>query len=204
MEKERGITVKAQTASLKYIYKGTEYLLNLIDTPGHVDFATEVHRSLKACQGVILLVDANEGVQAQTVANFYLAFGNDLVIIPVMNKIDLKNANPERVAKQLETLFEFQESETLRISAKLGTGVEKVLQAVIERIPPPPVDRSQPLKALIFDSWYDRYKGAIALIYLIQGSVSLKDLVTSVHTGKSYDIKSVYMLRPHLEEVRTL
>ncbi|XP_043268718.1 translation factor GUF1 homolog, mitochondrial isoform X1 [Venturia canescens] len=204
VEKERGITVKAQTASLKYIYKDTEYLLNLIDTPGHVDFATEVHRSLAPCQGVILLIDANEGVQAQTVANFYLAFGRDLVIIPVMNKVDLKNANPERVSKQLTALFEFENSEILRISAKLGTGVEKVLQAVIEKIPPPPVLRDKPLKALIFDSWFDKYKGAIALIYLIQGSVSLKDVITSAHSGKSYEVKSLYMLKPHLEDIKTL
>ena len=204
VEKERGITVKAQTASLKYIYKGTEYLLNLIDTPGHVDFATEVYRSLAACQGVILLVDANEGVQAQTVANFYLAFGKDLVIIPVMNKVDLKNANPDRVESQLTSLFDFDKSEILRISAKLGTGVNQVLEAVIERIPPPPVARDKPLQALIFDSWYDKYKGAIALTYLAQGSLSVKDQVTSIHSGKSYEVRSIFMLRPHLENIKTL
>lgn len=159
VEKERGITVKAQTVSLKYIHQGEEYLLNLLDTPGHVDFASEVYRSLACCQGVILLVDANDGVQAQTVANFYLAFGSDLVIIPVINKIDLKNANPERVTKELNTIFDIEEKEVLRISAKLGTGVEELLKAVIERIPPPAVNRDVPLRALIFDSWFNRYRG---------------------------------------------
>lgn len=204
VEKERGITVKAQTASLTYVYKGKEYLLNLIDTPGHVDFATEVYRSLAACQGVILLVDANEGVQAQTVANFYLAFTKDLVIIPVMNKVDLKNADPDRVAKQMNTLFDLEASDILRISAKLGTNVDKVLEAVIERIPPPPVARDKPLQALIFDSWFDKYKGAVSLIYLSQGSISVKDQITSVHSGKSYEVRTVCMLRPHMVDVKTL
>ncbi|XP_043268719.1 translation factor GUF1 homolog, mitochondrial isoform X2 [Venturia canescens] len=192
VEKERGITVKAQTASLKYIYKDTEYLLNLIDTPGHVDFATEVHRSLAPCQGVILLIDANEGVQAQTVANFYLAFGRDLVIIPVMNKVDLKNANPERVSKQLTALFEFENSEILRISAKLGTGVEKVLQAVIEKIPPPPVLRDKPLKALIFDSWFDKYKD-IKTLYAGQVGCLACNMRSSAeaHIGDTLHLKSI-------------
>ncbi|XP_075786604.1 translation factor GUF1, mitochondrial isoform X3 [Pelodiscus sinensis] len=136
VERERGITVKAQTASLFYNYEGINYLLNLIDTPGHVDFSYEVSRSLSACQGVILVVDANEGIQAQTMANFYLAFEAQLAIIPVINKIDLKNADPERVEKQIEKLFDLSKEECIRISAKLGTNVEKVLQEVIEKVPP--------------------------------------------------------------------
>ncbi|XP_057340313.1 translation factor GUF1 homolog, mitochondrial [Microplitis mediator] len=204
VEKDRGITVKAQTVSLKYNYKGTEYLLNLIDTPGHVDFATEVHRSLAACQGVILLVDANDGVQAQTVANFYLAFGRDLVILPVINKIDLKNANPDRVVKQLETLFDIEADSVLKISAKMGINVDKVLETIVEKIPPPPVDRKKPFRALIFDSWFDRYKGAIALIYVSEGSLSVKQYLTSVHTGKSYEVKNIMLLRPEEENVKTL
>ncbi|KAH0558025.1 translation factor GUF1 homolog, mitochondrial [Cotesia glomerata] len=204
VEKDRGITVKAQTVSLKYTYNGTEYLLNLIDTPGHVDFATEVHRSLAACQGVILLVDANDGVQAQTVANFYLAFGRDLVIIPVINKIDLKNANPERVIKQLKTLFDIESEEVLKISAKQGTNVDKVLETIVEKIPPPPVSRENSFRALIFDSWYDRYKGAIALIYVSDGALSMRQSLTSVHTGKSYEVKNLMLLRPEEEYVKTL
>ena len=204
VEKERGITVKAQTASLKYTYKGVEYLLNLIDTPGHVDFSSEVYRSLAACQGVILLVDANDGVQAQTVANFHLAFERELKVIPVINKIDLKNANPDRVLKQLNSLFEIESDTVLKISAKNGTNCEAVLEAIIERLPPPPVSRDGPLKALIFDNWYDKYKGAISLIYVHQGKVSVGDHISSFHTGKSYEVKSLAFLRPEEEEVRTL
>lgn len=204
VEKERGITVKAQTVSLKYIYEGAEYLLNLIDTPGHVDFSTEVHRSLAACQGVILLVDANDGVQAQTVANFYLAFGRDLVIIPVINKVDLKNANPERVVNQLNTLFDIEEKDILKISAKFGTGVDKVFEAIISRIQPPPVYREQLFRALIFDSWYDRYRGAISLIYVSDGSLTVKQHITSVHTGKSYEVRELMMLRPEQQQIKTL
>uniref|UniRef100_A0A0C9RM51 Translation factor GUF1 homolog, mitochondrial n=1 Tax=Fopius arisanus TaxID=64838 RepID=A0A0C9RM51_9HYME len=204
VEKERGITVKAQTVSLKYNYKGEEYMLNLIDTPGHVDFASEVHRSLSACQGVILVVDANDGVQAQTVANFYLAFGKDLVIIPTINKIDLKNANPERVVKELHSLFDIEEKDVIKISAKMGLNVDKVLEAVVEKIPPPQVDRDKPFRGLIFDSWYDKYRGAISLIYLAEGSLSTKQHIISIHTGKSYEIKELIILRPEEEHVKTL
>lgn len=204
VEKERGITVKAQTASLTYSYEGNNYLLNLIDTPGHVDFSTEVHRSLAACQGVILLVDANEGIQAQTVANYYLAQKRELAVIPVLNKIDLKQAQPEKVIKQLETLFDIKEKDILKISAKLGTGVDKVLQAILERLPPPPVDRSLPFRGLIFDSWYDKYKGAITLIYVESGSVSAGDHITSTFTKKSFEIKQIWLLRPREELVQTL
>ncbi|XP_043473801.1 translation factor GUF1 homolog, mitochondrial [Leptopilina heterotoma] len=204
VEKERGITVKAQTASLKYTHKGVEYLLNLIDTPGHVDFSSEVYRSLAACQGVILLVDANDGVQAQTVANFYLAFEKNLPMIPIINKIDLKNANPDRVLKQLNTLFEIESDDVLKISAKNGTNCEAVLEAIIERIPPPPVLRNEPFRALIFDSWYNKYKGTVSLIYVQQGKVSVGDSISSCHTGKTYEVKSLSFLRPEEEEVKAL
>ncbi|NXA14869.1 GUF1 factor, partial [Sapayoa aenigma] len=162
VERERGITVKAQSASLFYNHEGINYLLNLIDTPGHVDFSYEVSRSLSACQGVILVVDANEGIQAQTVANFYLAFEAQLSIIPVINKIDLKNADPERVEKQIEKLFDIPTNECIRISAKQGTNVEKVLQKIIEKIPPPQCNTADPLKALVFDSTFDHYRGVVA------------------------------------------
>ncbi|OXU21105.1 hypothetical protein TSAR_012226 [Trichomalopsis sarcophagae] len=204
VEKERGITVKAQTCSLKYTLEGKEYLLNLIDTPGHVDFASEVHRSLAACQGVILLVDANDGVQAQTVANFYLAFGKDLTIIPVINKIDLKNANPDRVVKQLNNLFDMEDEEIIKISAKNGTNVDEVLKSIVKRVPPPPVSSEKPLRALIFDSWYDKYKGAIALVYISDGVLSVGDQITSCYTKKSYEVKSLAFLRPELEYLKKI
>lgn len=204
VERERGITVKAQTVSIQYTLSGKQYLLNLIDTPGHVDFANEVSRSLAACQGVLLLVDANQGVQAQTVANFYLAFTNDLVIIPVLNKIDLKNANPDAVALQLQNLFDIDPEDVIKISAKLGTGVDNLLEAIVKRLPPPPADRSAPLRALIFDSWYDRFRGAIALIYVRDGCISTGDEITSVHSGKSYIVKNVGLLRPHEESTGVL
>ncbi|CAD1477240.1 unnamed protein product, partial [Heterotrigona itama] len=204
VEKERGITVKAQTASLNYTYKGIKYLLNLIDTPGHVDFSAEVHRSLTACQGVILIVDANDGVQAQTVANYYLAIKHNLVIVPVINKIDLKYANPDRVLNQLETLFDIKESDVLKISAKLGTGVSKVLDAVVERIPPPDVCRDKPFRALIFDSWYEKYKGTILLIYIKEGFLSLKQHIVSTYNKKPYEVRTISLLRPSEEVVNKL
>ncbi|XP_029175193.1 translation factor GUF1 homolog, mitochondrial [Nylanderia fulva] len=204
VEKERGITVKAQTASLFYSYRGRNYLLNLIDTPGHVDFSAEVYRSLAPCQGVILLVDANDGVQAQTVANYYLAREKNLVIIPVINKVDLKNANPERVRDQLQTLFDAEDIDVIKISAKLGTGIDKVLDAVVERIPPPTVCRHEPFRALIFDSWYDKHKGAISLIYVKDGALSVGKHISSAHLQKSYEVRSIFFLRPHAENVKTI
>ncbi len=153
VEKERGITVKAQSASMFYTYKGSEYLLNLIDTPGHVDFSYEVSRSLYACQGAVLLVDAAQGVQAQTMANFYLAFDQNLTIIPMINKIDMANADPERVTKEMEQLFDFEKKDIIKGSAKSGIGITDILDAIIERIPAPSGDTNKDLKALLFDSW---------------------------------------------------
>ncbi|XP_072040035.1 translation factor Guf1, mitochondrial-like [Amphiura filiformis] len=204
VERERGITVKAQTASMFYQYKGKTYLLNLIDTPGHVDFNYEVSRSLSACQGVLLLVDANSGVQAQTVANFYLAFEADLAIIPVINKIDLKVANPEAAANQMRTLFDIADDDILRISAKLGTGVDDILPAVIERIKPPVTGIDQPLKMLLFDSWFDRYRGAIANVALIDGKLSKGDKITSGHSNKTYQVQEVGIMHPNQTPVATL
>jgi len=205
VEQERGITVKAQTATLIYNHTGVDYLLNLIDTPGHVDFSFEVSRSLAACQGVILLVDANQGVQAQTVANFYLAFAKNLAIVPVLNKVDLKNADPDGTATQMKNLFEIEPQEILRISAKTGLNVDAVLQSVIENIPPPiHCDRHKAFRALLFDSWYDRYRGVIALIAVIDGQVKVGDEVTSKFTGKSYQVKQVGLLRPNEVPVPSL
>ncbi|XP_070769067.1 translation factor GUF1, mitochondrial isoform X2 [Enoplosus armatus] len=185
VERERGITVKAQTASLFYSYQGQQYLLNLIDTPGHVDFSYEVSRSISACQGVLLIVDANQGVQAQTVANFYLAFEAQLAIIPVINKIDLKNADPERVESQIE-----------KISAKLGTNVENVLGAVVNRIPAPVASTDDPFKALVFDSNFDHYRGVVANIAVFGGRVKKGDKIVSAHLGKTYEVNELGLLRP--------
>lgn len=198
VERERGITVKAQTASIAYKYKGQTYLLNLIDTPGHVDFTYEVSRSLAACEGVILLVDANEGVQAQTVANFYLAFGSGLTVIPVLNKIDLKNADPEAVKEQLFNLFEIDPEDVLKISAKNGTGITEVLEKLIQVIPSPANKSNveKPFRGLLFDSWFDRYKGAVSLILVVDGTLKKGDYVSSVHTGKSHEVKDLGILTP--------
>uniref|UniRef100_A0A8C2M627 GUF1 homolog, GTPase n=1 Tax=Cricetulus griseus TaxID=10029 RepID=A0A8C2M627_CRIGR len=204
VERERGITVKAQTATLFYSFKGKQYLLNLIDTPGHVDFSYEVSRSLSACQGVLLVVDANEGIQAQTVANFFLAFEAQLSVIPVINKIDLKNADPERVEKQIEKVFDIPSDECIKISAKLGTNVDSVLQAVIERIPPPKVHRENPLRALVFDSTFDQYRGVIANIALFDGVVSKGDKIVSAHTKKTYEVNEVGILNPNEQPTHKL
>ncbi|XP_056190042.1 translation factor GUF1, mitochondrial isoform X2 [Falco biarmicus] len=204
VERERGITVKAQSASLFYNHEGVNYLLNLIDTPGHVDFSYEVSRSLSACQGVILVVDANEGIQAQTVANFYLAFEAQLAIIPVINKIDLKNADPERVEKQIEKLFDIPIDECVRISAKQGTNVEKVLQKVIEKIPPPQCHTADPLKALVFDSTFDHYRGVIANIALFGGEIQKGYKIVSAHTKKRYEVNEVGILTPNEQPTHKL
>lgn len=196
VEWERGITVKAQTVSLRHVYKGKEYLLNLIDTPGHVDFNYEVSRSLAACQGVLLLVDANHGIQAQTVANFYLAFEMEKTIIPVLNKIDLKGAQPDVITKQLETVLNIEPSEVLKVSAKLGTGVSKLLDAVIERIPPPPSNLQAPLKMVTFDSWHDRFRGAVVNIAVLDGVISKRDKITSVATQKNYEVQEIGIMYP--------
>nr|XP_040148417.1 translation factor GUF1, mitochondrial isoform X1 [Ictidomys tridecemlineatus] len=204
VERERGITVKAQTASLFYSFQGKQYLLNLIDTPGHVDFSYEVSRSLSACQGVLLVIDANEGIQAQTVANFFLAFEAQLTVIPVINKIDLKNADPDMVEKQIEKVFDIPSDECIKISAKLGTNVESVLQAVIERIPPPKVHRKNPLRALVFDSTFDQYRGVIANVALFDGVVSKGDKIVSAHNQKTYEVNEVGVLNPNEKSTHKL
>uniref|UniRef100_A0A2C9KE91 Translation factor GUF1 homolog, mitochondrial n=1 Tax=Biomphalaria glabrata TaxID=6526 RepID=A0A2C9KE91_BIOGL len=196
VERERGITVKAQTASLIYRYNDQDYLLNLIDTPGHVDFHYEVSRSLAACQGVILLVDANQGVQAQTVANFYLAFEAELTIIPVLNKIDLKNAQVEVVSDQIHNLFDLDKKDILKISAKQGTGVEEVLKAVIERIPCPKFDKTKPLRAFVFDSWYDRFKGVVAHFAICDGIIKEGDRILCNSTKKNYEVTEIGIMYP--------
>lgn len=196
VEKERGITVKAQSAALFYEYKGNTYLLNLIDTPGHVDFSYEVSRSLYACQGALLLVDAVQGVQAQTMANFYLAFDQDLAIVPVINKIDMANADPERIAKELATVFDIKKEELLLASAKTGLGVTNILDAVIERVKAPVGDPEKPFKGLLFDSWYDEYRGVICLIEVKDGALFKGDKITAAHSGLTYEVLDIGLMYP--------
>lgn len=187
LEKERGITIKLNAVSLDY--KG--YTLNLIDTPGHVDFSYEVSRSLAACEGAILVVDASQGIEAQTLANLYLALENDLTIIPVINKIDLPNANVPKVKEELVKTLGFKEEEILLCSAKTGIGVKEILDAVIERINPPVIKEDAPLKALIFDSHFDSYKGVVLLVKVTDGSIKVKDKIYMMQKGSSFEVTEV-------------
>lgn len=196
VERERGITVKAQTASMIYHSNRKKYLLNLIDTPGHVDFSWEVSRSLAACQGALLLVDATQGVQAQSISVFHIAKERGLEIIPVLNKLDMPIADPSRITAQLQSMFGINPAEVLQISAKTGRGVEAVLQAVVERISPPSGSVHEPLKALLFDSQYDRYRGVISLVNIKGGVMRKGDRIVSCHTGKKYDVTEVGVMYP--------
>jgi len=196
VERERGITIKAQTASMFYQQNDHTYLLNLIDTPGHVDFSYEVSRSLYACQGALLVVDAAQGVEAQTMANFYLAFDQNLTIIPVINKIDMAAADPERVANQMVKLFDFKPEEIIYCSAKTGINIDKVLEAIITHIPAPIGSNDKPLKALLFDSWFDEYRGVICLIAIQDGSIKKGDNVTLTQADSPYEIQEVGLMHP--------
>ncbi|KAI7826547.1 GTP-binding protein lepa [Gamsiella multidivaricata] len=205
VERERGITVKAQSASMFYDYKGKRYLLNLIDTPGHMDFNFEVSRSLAACQGTLLLVDAAQGIQAQTVANFYLAYGLDITIIPVINKvrlnrfvgkIDLPAADPKRVASQIEVAFEMPADDCLEISAKSNLNVDQILPKIIETVPSPSGDINKPFKALLFDSWHDTYVGVICLMAVIDGTVKKGDRIVSAHSERRYEVTETGIMYP--------
>ena len=197
IERERGITIKLTPVRMKYTFKGREYTLNLIDTPGHVDFTYEVSRSLKACEGAILIVDASQGVEAQTLTNVYLALDNDLEIIPVINKIDLPSARPDEVKAEIEDVIGLPADEAPLISAKEGIGIEKVLEQVIELLPPPKGDFSAPLKALIFDSFYDSYKGAISIIRVFDGCVKAGDRIKMMSTGAVFDVTEVGFFTPN-------
>ena len=197
LERERGITIKAQAVRLAY--KGTDgqdYQLNLIDTPGHVDFSYEVSRSLAACEGALLVVDASQGIQAQTLANVYLALENDLEIIPVINKIDLDVAEPERVAQEVQQAFGFTDDEIVFVSAKDGTGIPEILEAIVQRVPPPTGSPDSPLRALIFDSKYDPYKGAIAYVRVMDGQVPSGSRVKIMSNGSESDVLEVGVFAP--------
>lgn len=204
VERERGITVKAQSASMIYNYKGEDYLLNLIDTPGHVDFSYEVSRSLYACQGALLLVDAGQGIQAQTLANFYLAFDQNLVVIPIMNKIDMATADPERVSAEIKKVFDFDDDEILRASAKTGIGITEILDAIVERIPAPTGDQDKELKALLFDSWFDEYKGIICLVALESGVLKKGDHITFAQSGEKYEVLECGLMYPDAQPMDAL
>ena len=205
LERERGITIKAQAVRMRYRpVDGPEYQLNLIDTPGHVDFSYEVSRSLRACEGALLVVDASQGVQAQTMANVYTALEDNLVLIPVINKIDLEVAQPERVAEELEHTFGFQRDEMVLISAKDGTGIPDVLRAVVERIPPPGGSIQGALRALVFDSAYDSYKGVVAYVRVIDGSLNRGDPIRLTGSGYQAQALEVGAFRPHLAYLDSL
>ena len=204
IERERGITIKLTPVRMFYHYKGEEYTLNLIDTPGHVDFTYEVSRSLAACEGAILIVDATQGVEAQTLTNAYLAIDNNLEIIPVINKIDLPSADPEGCKKEIEDIIGLPADDAPLISAKEGINIEAVLNAVIEKLPPPSGDESKPLRALIFDSTYDNYKGAICLVRIVDGSVKPGTGITMMSTGKSFECTEVGVFTPEMRPVDEL
>ncbi|MBQ2407797.1 MAG: GTP-binding protein, partial [Bacilli bacterium] len=204
LERERGITIKLNTVQLNYNYKGEDYVLHLIDTPGHVDFTYEVSRSLAACEGAILVVDAAQGIEAQTLANLYLALENDLTIIPVINKIDLPNANPEKVKKELMDTLGFEEDEIVLTSAKNGIGIKELVETVIEKIPAPTGKKEEKLQALIFDSYYDPYRGIVALVRIINGKLKPGDKIKMMATGASYDVVEVCVHTPKEKKVKEL
>ncbi|HQF31268.1 MAG TPA: translation elongation factor 4, partial [Hyphomicrobiales bacterium] len=199
IERERGITIKAQTVRLVYRARnGEEYVLNLIDTPGHVDFAYEVNRSLAACEGSLLVVDASQGVEAQTLANVYQAIENDHEIVSVLNKVDLPAAEPERIKQQIEDVIGLDASDAIPISAKTGVGVDEVLEAIVHRLPAPVGDPNATLKALLVDSWYDAYLGVVVLVRIVDGSLKKGQKIRMVGTGAAYEVDRVGVMTPKL------
>ena len=204
IERERGITIKLNTAHLKYTYNNEEYTLNLIDTPGHVDFSYEVSRSLASCDGALLVVDASQGIEAQTLANLYLALDNDLTIIPVINKIDLPSADIPKVKKELMDLIGFDEEDIILTSAKTGEGIKELLDRIVEKIPCPKGDKDKPLQGLIFDSIFDSYRGVVISLRIMNGSLKLGDKIKMFQTGAEYDVTELFVNTPHEVQVKEL
>ena len=204
IERERGITIKAQAVRLPWAVAGDDYVLNLIDTPGHVDFSYEVSRSLAACEGAVLLVDAAQGIEAQTLANLYLALGNDLQVIPVLNKIDLPAAQPDKYAAELAHLIGCAPSDVLRVSAKTGEGVRELLDEIVRQVPPPTGDADRPARALIFDSVYDTYRGVITYVRVTDGRLSTRDRVLMMSTGATHETLEVGVISPEPKPVEAL
>ncbi|MBT9315709.1 translation elongation factor 4 [Leptothoe spongobia] len=205
LERERGITIKLQAARMNYLAEdGEQYVLNLIDTPGHVDFSYEVSRALAACEGALLVVDASQGVEAQTLANVYLALDNDLEIIPVLNKVDLPGAEPDRVKKEIEDIVGLDCSNAILASAKEGLGITEILESIVETVPEPEDNTEKPLRALIFDSYYDSYRGVIVYFRVLDGTLSRRDRIRLMASGKEYEIDELGVLAPHQIEVDEL
>lgn len=204
LERERGITIKLNAVQLTYSYKGEEYFLNLIDTPGHVDFTYEVSRSLASCEGAILVVDAAQGIEAQTLANLYLAMEHNLKVIPVINKIDLPNADIDKVKQELVTTLGFEENEIILTSAKNGIGIKELIEAVIDRVPAPVGEEKEPLQALIFDSVFDPYRGVVISIRIVNGSVSVGDTIKMIETNATYEVVSLSINNPKEKKVNKL
>ncbi|AXR07204.1 translation elongation factor 4 [Salinimonas sediminis] len=205
LERERGITIKAQSVTLNYTAKdGETYQLNFIDTPGHVDFSYEVSRSLAACEGALLVVDAGQGVEAQTLANCYTAMEMDLEVVPILNKIDLPQAEPERVAEEIEDIVGIDALDAVRCSAKTGVGVDEVLEEIVKRIPPPVGDRDKPLRALIVDSWFDNYQGVVSLVKIVEGELSVKDKIQIMSNGQVHQADKVGIFTPKQKDTGIL
>jgi GTP-binding protein LepA len=205
LERERGITIKAQTVRMKYSASdGKEYMLNLIDTPGHVDFSYEVSRSLCACEGAILVIDASQGVEAQTLANVYMALDQDLEVLPVLNKIDLPNAEPDRVKREIEDIIGLDTAGMLSVSAKTGTGVSELLERIVQQFPPPQGDPAASTKALMIDSWFDNYVGVVVLARVFDGEIRPGQKIAFMSTGRAFEVQKVGVFSPHSQEVDRL
>ncbi|HYG69064.1 MAG TPA: translation elongation factor 4, partial [Anaeromyxobacteraceae bacterium] len=205
LERERGITIKAQTVRMKYRARdGKDYELNLIDTPGHVDFAYEVSRSLAACEGAILVVDATQGVEAQTLANVYQALDHDLEIVPVINKIDLPSANVEEVRREIEEVIGLDASDAVPASAKAGIGIDEILERIVQKVPPPSGDPEAPLKAIIFDSWYDSYRGVVMLVRVFEGRLAPKSKILLWSNKKRFEVQELGVFAPFATPVQEL
>jgi GTP-binding protein LepA len=205
LERERGITIKAQTAALQYKARdGETYLLNLIDTPGHVDFSYEVSRSLAACEGAVLVVDASQGVEAQTVANCYTAIEQGVEVIPVLNKVDLPSADPEKAIQEIEDVIGLEAKDAIRASAKTGENVDTILEAIIAKVPAPAGDAAAPLQALIIDSWFDNYVGVVMLVRVMEGTIRPKEKIVLMSTGAAYLCDQVGIFTPKAKNCEVL